>query len=118
MLGSVKEFNYAEFIKGLEFFSKDDTWLVCRKCCKGGDGRPECEIRNCCQERELDICFDCGEFPCDKGKENTRMIERANEHKKLGQDEWLRQQVETDVPPGQNKKVFSEQDILLFSMYL
>lgn len=94
MPGSVKEFNYAEFIKGLDFFSKEDTWLVCQKCCKGGDGRPECEIRNCCQERELDICFDCGEFPCDKVKENTRMIERANEYKKLGKDEWLRQQVE------------------------
>ena len=27
MLGSVKEFNYAEFIKRLEFFSKDDPGL-------------------------------------------------------------------------------------------
>ena len=90
---AVKEFDYAEFRKGLAFFGDPESWLICRKCCKGGDGRPDCEIRNCCQERELDICFDCGEFPCGKVKENTRMIKRANEYKKLGKDEWLREQV-------------------------
>jgi len=90
----VKEFDYTEFRKALDFFSKKDSWLVCWKCCKGGDGRPDCEIRKCCKNHGLDVCFDCGEFPCDKVKEDTRMIERAKEYKKLGKDEWLRQQVE------------------------
>jgi len=90
----VKEFDYAEFRKALDFFSKKDTWLVCRRCCKGGDGRPDCEIRKCCKNRGLDVCFDCDEFPCDKVKGDTKMIERAKEYKKLGKDEWLRQHVE------------------------
>jgi hypothetical protein len=91
---AVKEFDYTEFRKGLAFFGNPESWLVCRQGCRSGDGRPECEIRKCCQERECDICFDCGEFPCDKVKENTRIIKRANEYKKLGKDEWLRQQLE------------------------
>lgn len=88
----VKEFDYTEFRKALDFFSKKDTWLVCWKCCKGGDGRPDCEIRNCCEERGLDLCFDCSEFPCDRVEGNAKMIERAKDYKKLGKDEWLRQQ--------------------------
>ena len=94
MPGWVKEFDYTEFRKALDFFSKKDSWLVCWKCCKGGDGRPDCEIRKCCENHGLDVCFDCDEFPCDKVKEDTKMIERAKEYKKLGKDEWLLQEVE------------------------
>lgn len=89
------EFDYSEFRKGLNYFSKNDTGLICRKCCKGGDGNDECKIRICCRERGLDLCFDCSEFPCDTVKENTKMIEeQAIEYKKLGRDMWLRKQVE------------------------
>jgi len=90
----VKEFDYAEFRKALDFFSQENTWLVCQKGCKGGDGRPDCEIRDCCKSRGLDLCFDCEEFPCDKVKGDTKMIKRAEEYKKLGKDDWLRQQIE------------------------
>jgi len=90
----VKEFDYTEFRKALDFFSKKDSWLVCSKCCKGGDGWPDCPIRECCKEREIDLCFECSEFPCDIVKENVKMIERAKEYKKLDKDEWLRQQIE------------------------
>ena len=34
----VKEFNYTEFRKGLEFFRNENTWLVCPECCRGGGG--------------------------------------------------------------------------------
>lgn len=90
----VKEFDYTEFRKALDFFSKKDTWLICSKCCIGGDGNPDCEIRKCCKDRGLEVCFECSEFPCDIVKGGTKMIERAEEYKKLGKDEWLRQQVE------------------------
>jgi len=90
---AVKEFDYAEFRRALDFISREDTWLVCQRCCKGGDGRPDCPIRKCCQRRGLDICFDCGEFPCDKVKDDTRMMERAKEYREFGKEEWLRQQV-------------------------
>ena len=90
----VKEFDYTKFRKALDFFSKGDTWLVCTNCCKGDDGNPNCEIRKCCRESGLEVCFECGEFPCDVVKGDTKMMERAEEYKKLGKDEWLRQQVE------------------------
>lgn len=90
----MEEFNYSEFREGLEFFSKGDSWLVCYRCCKGGDGNPECEIRKCCRERGLEICFDCDEFPCVKVVEDSRMIERARRYRAQGKLEWLQQQVE------------------------
>lgn len=85
----VKEFDYTKFRKALDFFSKGDTWLICSKCCKGGDAWSDCPIRKCCKEREIDLCFECSEFPCDIVKGGTKMIERAEEYKKLGKDEWL-----------------------------
>jgi hypothetical protein len=94
MPGAVKDFDYTEFRKGLAFFSDAESWLVCRNCCKGGDGRPDCPMRNCCQERGLDICFACSDFPCNKVAWNPNMIKRAEEYKKLGKDEWLRTQME------------------------
>jgi len=30
----VRDFDYTEFRKGLEFFSSADTWLVCRQPCR------------------------------------------------------------------------------------
>jgi hypothetical protein len=31
------------------------------------NGDPSCPIRICCQERGLQGCWDCDEFPCDRG---------------------------------------------------
>lgn len=89
-----REFDYNEFRKGLEFFGKNDSWLVCQRCCRGGDGNPDCEIRRCCRERGLEICFDCDEFPCARIGEDSGMIERAREYEAQGKSEWLRLQVE------------------------
>jgi len=57
MPGEVREFDYTEFRKALAFFSRKDTWLVCWKCCQGGDGRPDCEVRNCCKDHGVDVCL-------------------------------------------------------------
>jgi len=93
MPGAVEEFDYAQFRKGLEFFAKDDSWLVCRKCCPGGDGYPECDIRKCCQERGHKVCFDCPEFPCPKAERRPGMVERGEEYRRLGAQRWLESQV-------------------------
>ena len=93
MPDAVQEFDYEEFRKGVEFFSKDDSWLVCHKCCVGGDGYPECDIRRCCQERGYTICFDCPEFPCAKAEQRPGMVERAEEYRRLGPGKWLQNQV-------------------------
>jgi hypothetical protein len=49
-------------------------------------------MRKCCLERRLDVCYDCGDFPCNKVQWNPIMIKRASEYKKLGRDKWLRQE--------------------------
>ncbi len=90
----VKEFDYPEFIKGLDFLSREDSWLICKRGCKGGDGRPDCEIRKCCTEHRIEICFDCKEFPCERIRKDKRILKNAREYKKLGKKEWLRKQVE------------------------
>jgi hypothetical protein len=86
------KFDFAEFRKGLSFFSNAESFFVCRKRCKEGGGFAECIMRQCCQERGLDVCFDCADFPCDKVPWNPTMIKRAGEYKKLGRDKWLRQE--------------------------
>jgi len=96
MPAEVKEFNYSEFRKALDFFGKKHSWLVCQKGCKHGDGRPDCPIRECCKKRGVDLCFECDEFPCDKVKRDTKMIERGKEYKKLGKEEWLRRQIDKE----------------------
>ncbi len=90
----VEEFNYSEFRKALDFMSKKENWFICKKGCKKGDGNPNCEIRECCQKQKLDVCFDCSKFPCDKVKGNLEMIERAEEYRKRGKEEWFNQQIE------------------------
>ena len=90
---AVKEFDYAEFRKGLDFFSRDNTWLVCRQCCRGGDG-PQCRIRDCCRQHGVDLCFECGEFPCDVVRDHSALLQRAKRYEELGRTEWLWEQVE------------------------
>jgi len=63
MPGEVREFDYTEFRKALAFFSRKDTWLVCWKCCQGGDGRPDCEVRNCCKDHGVDVCLTAQNSP-------------------------------------------------------
>ena len=94
MPDEVQEFDYAEFRKGLEFFGRNDSWLVCQRCCTGGDSYPECEIRICCKERGLEICFDCSEFPCATVGEDSGMIERARQYRSQGRRAWLCRQIE------------------------
>ena len=66
MPGYIKDFDYNEFRKGLEYFGREKDGLICTKCCKGGEGNPFCKIRECCKEKELEVCFDCDVFPCEK----------------------------------------------------
>jgi hypothetical protein len=90
----IEEFDYTNFRAGLGFFAKEDSWLVCHHCCKGGDGNPDCEIRDCCQTRGVDLCFDCDEFPCSRTWIDPAMLRRARKYKQLGRAAWLQRQVE------------------------
>ncbi len=93
MPAQAKEFDYGEFRKGLEFFSSEDNpESNCHNCCKGGGGNPTCTVRLCCQEKHIEICSDCTDFPCDKLTSDG--IARLSEYRELGKEEWLRRQVQ------------------------
>jgi hypothetical protein len=94
MVEAAREFDYGEFRKGLEFFRRDDAWVVCQTCCKGGSGGPPSCVRECCREHQVDVCFDCREFPCERVKADAGMMRRGEEYRKLGREEWLRQAAE------------------------
>lgn len=92
MPDTVKEFNFGEFRKGLEFFSNNGSWLVCQKCCRDGGGNPECEIRKCCRGRNLTICFECNDYPCVKTN-RPEIRERGEEYRRLGRQKWIEEQM-------------------------
>ena len=37
------------------------------KGCRDGGGSPECFQRTCCTDRQIEGCWQCADFPCDKG---------------------------------------------------
>ena len=54
----------------------------CNKVCRDGGGNPWCKIRKCCQQKEVDGCWECaGLEGCDKLAErylaNVRRIKRS-----------------------------------------
>lgn len=89
MPAEVREFDYKEFRKGLAFLADKKSWLVCRKTCKEGAGRPDCEIRRCCEARGLSLCFECEDFPCEKVVGNEELMKRAKSFMELGKKAWL-----------------------------
>lgn len=36
--------------------------LRCRKACRDGGGNPACKIRNCCNKKQIQGCWQCAEF--------------------------------------------------------
>jgi hypothetical protein len=55
-----EEFDYPSLKKGLKWIAKN------MKCdgCKAGDGDPECKIRKCAVEKDVENCGACAELPC------------------------------------------------------
>jgi len=87
------DFNYDDFIKGLEYFSQENSSCYCQESCKQGGGAP-CKIRPCAQEKGIEICYECKDFPCDKFawiiERYPGFREEQERFKKLGFEGWLR----------------------------
>jgi hypothetical protein len=79
--------------KGLDFFGRDDCWIVCRLPCRKGT-EDDCSIRTCCRDRGLELCFECADFPCDRFERKEVALERAREYRELGRAAWLRRRAE------------------------
>ncbi len=79
-------------VKGLDWFIEN------AKCpsCKQDGGPPGCEVRKCCSEKGLHICFECEEFPCPKFKEyaDPDTMDRYNRFKEIGFEKWVEEQMQ------------------------
>jgi len=50
--------NYKECYEALGMMVK----FRCKKGCKNGGGPPFCKVRNCCQKKGIEGCWECTEF--------------------------------------------------------
>ena len=70
-----------------------------RCSCRGGTcGAPFCTIRKCVQEKGVEVCPFCDEYPCDRvlgiAKGYVSMLADAERMKAIGMDEWIAEQEE------------------------
>ena len=69
--------------------------LRCKRACRGGGGPPFCKIRQCCQKKGIDGCWQCEEIEgCTKLKflepvHQDAHVKNLRRIKKVGLDEWL-----------------------------
>ena len=85
-------FDFAQFILGLEWFI---AHAKCPGCGQGG-GPAWCEAKKCCITKELRICFECTDFPCEKVKAvaDPDTMDRHKRFKQVGFNKWVKEQAE------------------------
>jgi hypothetical protein len=54
--------NYPAFKKLLSYFTQSD----CPGCRRGTGRYPDCAVNTCYREKDVDFCFQCEQFPCQK----------------------------------------------------
>ncbi len=91
------DFNFDDFMKGLEYFSNADSGPYCQAPCKEGGGAP-CKCRPCAKERGIEICYECKDFPCEHLswilERNPEKMDDYETFKKLGLKDWLKSHIE------------------------
>ncbi len=67
-------------------------------CRDNNCGYPGCPIRKCAQEKKIDICIECDEYPCDHFdfliKRYPHIIPGGKRMKEIGYDAWIEEQNE------------------------
>ena len=83
---------YPEFVSILSHFAKG----TCGGCRSNNVQCPlECHAKTCRKERNINFCFECDEFPCDKqfkGKLRERWIYINNRMKEIGVENYYFEQ--------------------------
>lgn len=84
---------YSEFAQILGHFAQGS----CRGCRSDNVKCPlNCHAVTCGRERNIEICFECNEFPCDnqfEGKLRERWIQRNNRMKEIGIENYYLEQI-------------------------
>jgi len=86
-------FKYKEFKRGLIWLCKE-RWIC--PGCRANGGRPYCKIRKCVRDKQIDFCYECSNFPCQKlfdvQMEHPDNIENIKRIKEIGVKNWLLEQ--------------------------
>jgi len=84
---------FKDFWTALTELSRSDE--TC-KGCRGGCGDPDCSIRKCAQEREMELCSSCTEYPCERIADLARrypnLVYDGRRQKETGLDQWIQEQ--------------------------
>ena len=64
--------NYPQFKELLDFLTQGN----CNGCRKGDSKYPTCGVAKCYQEKGVDFCFQCSEYPCDKTNFDPELKQR------------------------------------------
>lgn len=84
--------DYPIFLKFLKHF----TQASCGGCRSKNLRCPiECHAKTCSQQKGVDFCFECSEYPCDKqfeGKTRDRWLKRNNRMKAIGIENYYLEQ--------------------------
>jgi hypothetical protein len=87
--------NYPNFKTLLEFLSK----VECDGCRSGTCKNPDCEVLQCSSKRNIDFCFQCNEFPCEKTNFDddlkTRWLQMNNKMKEIGVKRYYQKMIGT-----------------------
>jgi hypothetical protein len=92
--------DYDEFVKGLKWLASQNK--PCKGCRFGGGWSwwPDCPVRDCVTQKELDFCYQCPDFPCDKLKQEPLLghkkdiIEANNQLKSIGIENYAKQLIQ------------------------
>lgn len=83
---------FSEFWEFLGKLCDPESHPTCRKGC----GPPFCSVRKCAQNREVDVCVFCEEYPCFRIKELARgyptLLADGERMKAIGIDAWIEEQ--------------------------
>jgi hypothetical protein len=67
-------------------------------CRDGKGGPPDCQIRECAEERNVRICPECGEYPCSNitalAERYPILIPDGRRMRKIGLEKWIEEQKE------------------------
>lgn len=64
--------------------------------CRTGGGPPDCKIRICAKEKEVDVCPFCAEYPCSLieslAEHYVMVIQDGKRLRKIGLKAWVKEQ--------------------------
>ncbi len=84
------KFDFDQFMRWLEWFVENAKCPGCRQ----GGGPIWCEVKQCCFEKRLHICFECEEFPCSRIESvaDPDTVDRFERFKEIGFGKWIEEQ--------------------------